>query len=247
MRRATARLLPSLALAAYVACASAQTGVMPSDPLTGEVVALAFTLCRGSSPTGFGPSSVHVDGTTVVLTAQVLGSDFSTPSCAFTAGTVTGLAAGSYDAVFVPAAGSIPVAPRYSLGSFVVSQPQGRGRPAMTGLSGNWFDPSHPGTGTNVVQGDSGALFGTWLTYDPANAPTWLVMPAGTWVTPTRFRGLLYTTLGTAADLPWKASDLQSRAWGLLTLDFTSASEASFEVQLVTGETLTQPVRRFRF
>jgi len=235
-------------LAAYVASAPAQSTIAPKDPVAGEAVMLAFTLCRGSSPTGFGPASVQVAGSTVTLTAQVLGSDFSTPSCATTAATVNGLAPGSYQAVFVPASGSLALAPTYSLGSFVVSARQGDGRPAMSALSGNWFDPLHPGSGTNVVQGDSGALFGAWITYDSnTSTPAWYVMPAGTWITPTRFRGILYATAATPADLTWKGSDLHVSPYGLLTLDFTNASEATFEVQTLTGGTVTQPVRRFRF
>jgi len=246
--RPASLLLSSLAFAALARPVAALADVLPKDPVAGEPVLLSYVLCRGSSPTGIGPATVRLDGSTITLTALVQGSDFSTPSCAYTNAVVTGLAAGSYDAVFIPAAGSIVPAGNYPVASFVVSRPQGDGHPAMNGLSGNWFDPAHPGSGTNVVQGDSGALFGAWLTYDTFNsAPAWYVMPAGTWVTPTRFRGILYTTTGTPADLAWKGSDLQVAPFGVLTLDFTSASGATFEAQTSTGADITQAVRRFRF
>ena len=43
------------------------------------------------------------------------------------------------------------------------------------------------------------SLFSVWFTYDAQGQPTWFVMPAGTWTSPSTYEGKLYRTTGS----PW--------------------------------------------
>jgi hypothetical protein len=54
----------------------------------------------------------------------------------------------------------------------------------------------------NVTQsGETGKLFALWYNYQPdpsaeVTANTWYNMSSGRWVTPTEWRGMLYTAVG---------------------------------------------------
>jgi len=236
-----------LTLAGIPVAAAPAGSVIPADPIVGETVLISFTICSGSSPTWFGPPTVRVDGSTITLSAQYQGSDFSVPSCAQATGAANGLAAGHYDVVFAPAPPIGNLSPSYAIGSVTVSDAQ-RVRPQYTRLDGNWFDPDAPGSGVNVVQGDSGALFATVLTFDQYTLlPTWYVMSSGVWLTPTRFRGALYAPIGSPARVAWDASQLHVIPFGLLTLDFSGASDAAFQVQPMGWPSQSKLVHRFQF
>ena len=228
-----------------IAATSVFAGVVPTDPVVGEPVMLSYVVCAGGGPIWFTDVAVKVSGSQVVLSGRQGGSDFSVPFCGSMTSMATGLAPGHYDA-FVAITNAVDPSPR-PLGSFTVSPRPTGVRPVFGSLSGNWFDPVKPGSGTNVVQGDSLALFAAVLGYDGSGLPTWTVMPSGTWLTPTRFRGVLYATSGTPANLSWKSADLNVSALGMFTLDFSSASEATFEVHPAIGVTTSQAVRRFSF
>lgn len=118
------------------------------------------------------------------------------------------------------------------LGSLVVLPAPPPVQPAFTTLSGMWFKPDEPGTGMNLVQGQQGNLFAVYMGYaEHSGNPAWLVMPGGRWVTPTRFRGVVYETEGTPMSGAWVASAYQAHGRGLLTLEFTSASDVTFTLE----------------
>jgi lysyl endopeptidase len=55
-----------------------------------------------------------------------------------------------------------------------------------------WQAADDSGRGLSVVQHPSGNIFAVWFTYDEAGAPTWLVIPGGSWTSSHRFTGKIY-------------------------------------------------------
>jgi len=101
------------------------------------------------------------------------------------------------------------------------------------------------GWGITFTQHPSNAVEAVWYTYDPRAAdsatpgnfkPLWIVMPGGTWTTPTQFTGSAYVTLGTPFSLPWAfpnglpASNVTKV--GTFTFTFTTASTGTFQYNI---------------
>ena len=237
--------------------------VAPSDPVAGERVLLSTGFCRGGSSTSLlSPPTVEVAPGTLRLRAALLMSDFSVPSCIHIPALSPPLAAGNYDASFVytipPNTGGEPQASPQQLGRVTVAPLAAPAVPLHRRLSGNWFDPNRPGTGVNLVQGASGALFAAWLTHPPSDFSAsvvvpggWLVMSEGMWIAPNVFRGPLFETRGASVERPWDATKLSVTPDGFATFTFFSPDEVRFEAVLLYGVdssmTVTQTLRRFRF
>ena len=98
------------------------------------------------------------------------------------------------------------------------------------------------GWGITFTQHTSNAVEAVWYTYDPRQAdsttpgnfkPLWLVMPGGTWTSPTVFSGTMYVTLGTPFGQPWAfnttTNPLPVTAVGTFTFTFTSSSVGTFQ------------------
>lgn len=100
-----------------------------------------------------------------------------------------------------------------------------------------WYNASESGWGITFTQHTDNAVEAVWYTYDPrspdtANTanfkPLWIVMPGGTWSTPTTFTGDAYVTLGTPFAQQWNPSALGVTKVGTFTFTFQSAGAASF-------------------
>jgi hypothetical protein len=103
-----------------------------------------------------------------------------------------------------------------------------------------WYLASESGWGVSFTQHTgSNQVFAVWYTYDPrvadtANAgrfkPLWVVMPGGTWTSPTQISGGVYVTDGN----PFSQSGSNTHATnvGTFSFNFTSASSASFTYQI---------------
>jgi hypothetical protein len=61
-----------------------------------------------------------------------------------------------------------------------------------------WGGPAQNGWGIAVLQ-QYRTLFMVWFTYDASGAPTWYVMPQGSWVDGSTYEGRIYRTAGS----PW--------------------------------------------
>ena len=188
--------LPSVAL---------ETRVLPADPQAGETIAVILTHVFNKA-CSLVTGTARVEGNTV-LVGQPQATFGGKLNWCRLGSTVGGLGVGNYT---VPGTaftnenwdfGQIP-----SVGTAFAVSPAATSTPQYRDLDGNWFDPAQPGWGMNVVQGDSGALFGVWLSYVEVGASLevgrsnyaaeWIVLPAGRWITPTKFRGLLYASMG---------------------------------------------------
>ena len=118
---------------------------------------------------------------------------------------------------------------------------------ALTPSDGDmwWGGASQNGWGLAVLQQYS-TLFGVWFTYDEAGAPTWLVMPAGTWTDAQAWQGTLYRT----SSSPWLGHSydktaLRTTSAGTMRITF-GASAAHLDI-VVDGHSYSAPIERQPF
>ncbi len=232
--------------------------VIPPDPTAGEDFVILAGGTTGSSPAFVDSSRVDALGDLLTLRAFVSTAGFSVNGNYRASGVTRVATAGNYSIAFQPTVNSSPSSAR-ALGSIAIAAAQGPAAPSFRNLSGNWFATDEPGWGINIVQGDSGALFGVWLTFRPDNIGSgattgnglWLVMPSGRWLTPTRFRGVLYVLTGSPVTRPFNASDRTVVAVGAASLTFVSPTEADFEAdagyELFPDFSKRKRVTRFAF
>ena len=76
--------------------------------------------------------------------------------------------------------------------------------------------------------------------------PTWLVMPGGSWITPTSYSGSLYRTLSPATGTPLNQGAVSSIAVGSATLLFSDADNAELRY-VVDGVTASKFISRLHF
>lgn len=264
--RAFLRCLACLGLLASVAGAA----VLPADPVAGERVLLAASICQGGSPTDLdAPPRLAIENGALHLRAQVYLGGFAVASCLRMHVLSDPVPAGTYDALFSYEVTNNPTRPTIGperLGTLTVAPQDVPATPAYRKLSGNWFDPAAPGTGVNLVQGQSGALFVAWLTHPPldtfdyssfANGTQtlafggWYVMSEGRWISPTVFRGPLFATRAQSSERVWDAAMLSVEPMGFASFTFVGPEEVRFEATLLYGYgkqlTTAQTLRRFRF
>jgi hypothetical protein len=123
----------------------------------------------------------------------------------------------------------------------------------------------NPATGTGGESGwgitftqhaGSNQVLAIWYSYDPRAAdpaspgnfkPLWIVMPGGTWTSPTSITGAAYVTLGTPFSQPWAfnstTNPLPVTQVGTFTFTFTSNSTGTFHYNVAppTGLASTDP------
>ena len=97
-----------------------------------------------------------------------------------------------------------------------------------------WWLPSESGWGISFTQhAGSNQVFAVWFTYDPReldasgqHKPLWIVMPGGTWNTPTTLTGQVYVLNGTPFNQ--SGSNRSINPVGTFTFNFSSASSGTF-------------------
>ena len=96
-----------------------------------------------------------------------------------------------------------------------------------------WWNPAESGWGISFAQHTgTHQVFAVWYTYDPRelagsqHRPLWLVMPGGTWVSPTRLTGTAYVTNGMPFNQP--GSNPVNTPVGTFTFNFNDASHGTF-------------------
>lgn len=99
-----------------------------------------------------------------------------------------------------------------------------------------WYLPSESGWGVSFVQhAGTNQVYAVWYTYDPRDAepgvpgnfrPLWIVMPGGTWTSPTTLTGSVYVLTGTPFDQD--GSNRAINQVGTFTFNFPNASTGTF-------------------
>ena len=114
-----------------------------------------------------------------------------------------------------------------------------------------WWNPDESGWGISIRQklpvggtvNTVDAIFAVWYTYDPRAidpaspgaagfVPLWLVMPGGSWSTPTTYAGTIYVTLGTPLMQPWNPSAFGIQPVGTYRFRFTDAGHGVFDYNI---------------
>jgi hypothetical protein len=216
--------------------AAVEALVYPASPVANEPFLVYVRGSTGGSPSLVLSQNVAVNGSDIAITLLVSDAGFSVPGLYASPFVVPGLAAGNYRyTVTAQYSGSGSVS--QATGTISVPPSAGSVAPFTHGLSANWFSDDESGWGINVIQGDSGQLFAVWLAYAPTcgnvdsgASPTWLVMPEGRWLSATQFRGLLYQTGGSPANLPWDSSHSQATAAGVLSLQFVGNDQVTMDI-----------------
>ena len=97
-----------------------------------------------------------------------------------------------------------------------------------------WWNPSESGWGVSIAQhAGSNQVFAVWYTYDPRELdasgrykPLWIVMPGGTWTSPTTLTGTAFVANG----VPFNQSG--SNPWnnpvGTFTFAFSDGNSGRF-------------------
>jgi hypothetical protein len=96
-----------------------------------------------------------------------------------------------------------------------------------------WGGAAQNGWGIAVLQ-QYRSLFAVWFTYDDTGAPTWLVMPAGSWGDAQTWQGRLYRTTGA----PWLGAPYDANALELAdagTLKFRFAGDNATMDYVIDG------------
>jgi hypothetical protein len=114
-----------------------------------------------------------------------------------------------------------------------------------------WYLPSESGWGVSFTQHTgSNQVFAVWYTYDPRQPdpsspggfkPLWVVMPGGTWTTPTSITGTVYVTNGQPFNQT--GSNTQLTPVGSFTFSFSSAQAGTFAYNIAppTGLASSDP------
>ena len=103
-----------------------------------------------------------------------------------------------------------------------------------TNFTDLWWNPAESGWGLSFTQhAGTHQVFAVWYTYDPREAdagggskPLWIVMPGGTWTSPTSITGPVYVLDGVPFSLP--GSDRTITQVGTFTISFSGSSNGTF-------------------
>jgi hypothetical protein len=85
-----------------------------------------------------------------------------------------------------------------------------------------WGGAAQNGWGVAILQQYT-TVFGAWFTYDAAGAPTWFVMPTGSWTSANTYEGRMYRTTSSGwLGVPYDATRLQTTDAGSFRLQFNA-------------------------
>lgn len=97
-----------------------------------------------------------------------------------------------------------------------------------------WWNASESGWGISFTQhAGSNQVFAVWFTYDPReldasgqHKPLWIVMPGGSWTSPTTITGSVYVLNGTPFNQ--SGSNRSINPVGTFTFNFATTSSGTF-------------------
>lgn len=114
-----------------------------------------------------------------------------------------------------------------------------------TNYSDMWWNPSESGWGVSFTQhGATNQVFAVWYTYDPRepgtsgqSKPLWVVMPGGTWTSPTSITGQVYVTNGVPFNQ--SGSNPHNNPVGTFTFNFSGSGDGQFSYNIAPPPGLT--------
>jgi hypothetical protein len=107
-----------------------------------------------------------------------------------------------------------------------------------TNYTDMWWNPSESGWGVSFAQHTgSNQVFAVWYTYDPREfaasgnfKPLWIVMPGGTWTSPTTITGSAYVANGMPFNQP--GSNPTNNPVGTFIFSFSDVNNGQFVYKL---------------
>lgn len=108
-----------------------------------------------------------------------------------------------------------------------------------------WGGPTQNGWGMALLQ-QYRTIFAVWFTYDAAGAPTWFVMPSGSWSDASTYQGRIYRAAGS----PWlgKVYDAGAfRTTDVGTFRFRFSGDTATFDYTIDGRSGTMPLSRQPF
>ncbi|HET9653261.1 MAG TPA: hypothetical protein VFP36_13760 [Usitatibacter sp.] len=99
-----------------------------------------------------------------------------------------------------------------------------------------WYNSAESGWGLSFAQHrETNQVFAVWYTYDPREPdaagqfkPLWIVMPGGTWTSPTRITGAVYVLTGSPVTQQWVPANLKLDPVGTFTIAFNDSASGTF-------------------
>ena len=258
MKRASAflRFLSAslFAFAASHAFAQGEFRLIPEAPVAGEDFLFVFDGVVGWTPANVVGNDVVVNpDKTIFYTIAVSGGEDSSAVSNFRAVKAMNLAPGTYN-VTVRIFGTFSW---FVFRTIEIPPPPPTITPQFRALTGLWWLPSESGSALNLTQsGDTNKLFALWYTYLPdassgVTANTWYNMSSGRWVSPTEWRGLLYTATGPRLNGSFSPSAVGLQPMGLMTIRALSPDSIEMDAQVFSGAlpqiSKTKTLQRYAF
>ncbi len=116
-----------------------------------------------------------------------------------------------------------------------------------------WYLPSESGWGVSFAQhAGTNQVFAVWFTYDPREPdpaqpgrfrPLWIVMPGGTWTSPTSIQGTAYVTNGNPFTQGGAKTDIEPV--GTFLFEFSGTANGRFTYQISAPAGLAPSDPRF--
>jgi lysyl endopeptidase len=187
----------------------------------------------GSSGSGVFLNSGHY------LVGQLYGG---TSSCSNAGSDFYGRFDVAYNAALAPYLNGTSTTPTPPSGSGTPVQPPPPTFVPALNYSALWWNSAESGWGLSVTQHNA-ALFAAWFVYNSSGNPRWVVMPGGTWTSPTSITGDLYSTSGPASVNNFDPSQVSTLRVGSATLSFSSATRGvlAYTVDGVSGTKVITP------
>ena len=126
------------------------------------------------------------------------------------------------------------------LASLALTAVAAQGATPAANYTDMWWNASESGWGLSWAQHTaSGQAFVVWYTYDPREPdpsttdaadykPLWIVMPGGTWTSPTTITVTVYVTGGTPYSQAWNSANYVIQQVGTFSFSFADSSNGMF-------------------
>ena len=121
---------------------------------------------------------------------------------------------------------------------------------SLYNVTDRWKNVAEPGWSLNIANhptiNAADQLVASWNLFDVDTTDMWLTLKNGSWITRTNYTGNLFHRLGSPYNAPFAAAQGSEAIVGTATLDFSSASTATF-TYTVSAVTVSKTIGRAVF